>query len=69
MLSTILNKKQEVIDAKNKELQNLVDNTVFEDIDDRGQKAVSCKWLIKEKEKPDGSKLLKGRGEAGKQTG
>ena len=51
---------QEVIDAKEKEIMNLTENDVFEEVNNVGQKCVSCKWVITSKEKDD-KKIVKVR--------
>ena len=51
---------QEVVDAKEKEIVNLIENDVFEEVDDVGQPRVSCKWVIVSKMK-DGEKVVKAR--------
>ena len=51
---------QDVLDAKAKELDNLVRNDVFEVVPDVGQSRVSTKWVITEKFK-NGKKIVKGR--------
>ena len=51
---------QEVIDAKEKEIMNLTENDVFEEVDDAGQTCISCRWVITSKEK-DGGKVVKAR--------
>ena len=53
--------KQDIIDAKEEELKNLIDNDVFEWVEDEGQKAISTRWVLHEKTKPDGSKYVKAR--------
>ena len=51
----------DVIEAKEKEIQNLEENDVFELVEDKGQTAVSCRWVYQEKQNTDGSKRLKAR--------
>ena len=51
--------KSEVLVARQKELQNLVDNEVFEVVDNKRQKIVSCKWVISDKVFPDELKNFK----------
>ena len=53
--------KQEVINAKEKEIENLIKNDVYEKVDDEGQKAISCKWVITDKETSDGGRKVKAR--------
>ena len=50
-----------VIEAKGKEIKNLEDNNVFEWVNDYGQEIVSCRWVLSEKQKDDGSSFLKAR--------
>ena len=55
-------KKVEVIEAKEKELDNLVKYRVFEEVVDAGQETISLRWVITKKEKADGQKTdYKGR--------
>ena len=49
VLSTVDEYNKELVDAKQKEFQNLVDNDVFELVHDEGQKAISAKWVFHEK--------------------
>ena len=51
---------QEVVDAMEKEVVNLIENDVFEEVKDVGQPRVSCKWVIVSKMK-DGEKIVKAR--------
>ena len=51
--------EQGVIDVKEKELKNLIENKVFTWVEDEGQNAISCKWVLTEKQKLDGEKFLK----------
>ena len=53
--------EQAVVDAKEKELKNLIENKVFTWVEDEGQNAISCKWVLTEKQKSDGEKFLKAR--------
>ena len=50
VLSVTDGHRQEVLDAKLDELANLEDNSVFEWVEDVGQKVISTKWIITEKE-------------------
>ena len=52
---------ERIIDAKEMELKNLVEIDVYEWIEDCRQKAVTCKWVIIEKEKNDGTSSVKDR--------
>ena len=55
-------KLPEVIDAKQKEIENLEKYGVFEEIEDEGQETVYSRWVITRKEKSDGQKQkVKGR--------
>ena len=51
---------QEVLDAKNREVQNLVEHDVYEAVKDLGQSKVSTRWVITEKEKDD-NRVVKAR--------
>ena len=51
---------QVVVDAKEREIQNLRDNDVFETVEECGQPFVTCKWVITEKMK-NGEKVVKAR--------
>ena len=42
------------------ELKNLTENDVYEWVDDCGQKAVTCRWVITKKKKTDGTSSVKG---------
>ena len=61
ILNNIREDDKEVCKAKETEMKNLEDNDVFEWVSDNGQRTVSCRWVITEKEKDDGSKLTKAR--------
>eukprot|EP00794_Sanderia_malayensis_P006696 gene6696-7457_t len=61
ILSGVAENNQEVIAAKEKEYNNLVENDVFEWVEDTGEKAISTKWVITEKCNPDGTKRTKAR--------
>ena len=55
-------KKVEVIEAKDKELDNLMKYGVFEEANNEGQETISSRWVITKKEKADGQKTnYKGR--------
>ena len=60
-LTAVQEYETDVVEAKERELKNLMENDVFEYVEDKGQKAVSCRWVFTEKHNPDGSKLLKAR--------
>ena len=51
---------QEVVDAKERELRNLIENDVFETVEYKNQPLISCKWVITEKF-TDGKKVTKAR--------
>ena len=53
--------EQAVVDAKEKELKNLIENKVFTWAEDEGQNAISCKWVLTEKKELDREKFLKAR--------
>ena len=61
LLSLADERRQHVIDAKEREFNNLVEHKVFDWVDDVGQKTISTKWVITEKETPDGGKKWKAR--------
>ena len=55
-------KKAEVIEAKEKELDNLMKYGVYEEVEDEGQERITSRWVITRKEKADGQKTeYKGR--------
>ena len=55
-------KKEEVIEAKEKELENMFNYEVFEEVEDEGQETIGSRWLIMKKKKVDGQKkIYKGR--------
>merc|ERR1712115_634178 len=55
-------KLPEVIDAKQKEIENLEKYGVFEEVEDEGQETVDSRWVIARKEKADRQKQkVKGR--------
>ena len=60
VLSEVEEYRQDIVDAKHKELLNLEGNNVFEVIEDVGQKAISSRWVIEEKMKDD-KKIVKAR--------
>ena len=59
-LSELDEMNQQTVDAKEKELQNMIDNDVFETVAYHGQPTVSCKWVFTEKYK-DGVRVVKAR--------
>ena len=55
-------KTPEVIEAKQKEIENLEKYEVFEEVKYEGQETVGSRWVITKKEKADGQKKnVKGR--------
>ena len=60
LLSTENEFSQEVVDAKDRELESLKANRVFETVPYCGQNTVSSKWVLSEKFK-DGEKIMKAR--------
>ena len=55
----------EVMEAKEKEIQNWIDNEVFEEIEDSGQQTISVRWVVTEKapnDKPETRARLVARG-------
>ena len=55
-------KKPEVIEVKQREIENLEKYGVFEEVGDVGQETVGSRWVIKRKEKADEQKTnCKGR--------
>ena len=51
---------REVVDAKEKEITNLIENDVFESVQNENQPTISSRWIITEKFK-DGKKIVKAR--------
>ena len=47
----------EVKQAKQTEVENLMDYDVFEEVKDEGQETIGSRWVVTEKEKHDGQKL------------
>ena len=52
---------QDVVNAKDKEYQNLVNHDVFESVPFQNQKLISTRWVITEKFDVSGEKLVKAR--------
>ena len=48
--------KAEVIEAKEKEIENLKTYETFEKVDVEGQEIIGSRWIVTEKEKHDGQK-------------
>ena len=51
---------QDIVDAKNRELEKLVENEVYTSVPYTGQKLISSRWVFSEKYK-DGERILKAR--------
>merc|ERR1711921_53755 len=49
-------KKPEIIEAKNKEIENLRTYETFEEVEDEGQVTIGSRWIVTEKQKHDGPK-------------
>ena len=49
-------KKPEVIEAKQREIENLEKYGVFEEVEDVGQETVGSRWVITKKDTADGQK-------------
>ena len=60
LLSSVEKMSQGVLDAKYKEIDNLVENNVFDVVPDTGQRRISTKWVITEKIKNE-KKIIKAR--------
>merc|ERR1712215_241590 len=48
--------KLEMIEAKNKEIENLKTYETFEEVEENGQETIGSKYIVTEKEKHDGQK-------------
>merc|ERR1712115_455340 len=48
--------KQEIVEAKNNEIQNLKTYETFDEIKDEGQETIGSRWMVTEKQKHDGQK-------------
>merc|ERR1712002_1035871 len=48
--------KPEIVQAKNKEIENLKTYETFEEVMDEGQETIGSRWIITEKQKHDGQK-------------
>ena len=55
-LPTKEHKRPEVIEAKNKEIQNLKNFETFIEVNDEGQTTIDSRWVITQKEDHDGQK-------------
>ena len=51
---------EECLEEKRKEIRNWIDNEVFEEVEDQGQKSISTRWIITQKVKA-GATVLKAR--------
>ena len=55
-------KKVEVVEAKERELENFTKYGAFKEVEDNGQERISSGWVITKKEKANGQKTnYKGR--------
>jgi len=52
---------QEVVDAKEAEVQNLIENDVFQKVPYTGQSTVSCRWVIEDKSDGKAGRRIKAR--------
>ena len=52
--------RHDVLEAKQKELENWIDYDVYEEVDDKGQNCISVTWVITEKTS-DGKQIVKAR--------
>ena len=52
---------QEIIDAKEKEIENLVENKVLQAVPNENQVSISSHWVIREKLNCDEKKMMKVR--------
>merc|ERR1712098_801820 len=48
--------KPEIVEAKNKEIQNLKTYETFEEVNDEGQETIGSRWRVTEKQQHDGQK-------------
>ena len=53
-------KRQDVLEAKQKELKNWIDHDVYEEVEDKGQNCISATWVITEKTS-DGKQIVTAR--------
>ena len=49
-------RKAEVMEAKQKEIENLKLYETFEEVDDEGQESIGSRWIVTKKEKHEGQK-------------
>ena len=61
VLTAVQECEQKIVNAKQVELQSLIDHNVFDWVENTGQKAVSAKWILHSKEISDGTKKVKAR--------
>ena len=59
VLRSIREDDEIVAKAKDAEIKNLKDNKVYEWVSDHGQKRVSCKWVVSEKQEENGETTTK----------
>ena len=57
--ATYIRSSDEIMIAKQKELDSWRENKVYTAIHDRGEKCISCRWVITDKQNVDGSTFLK----------
>ena len=48
--------KPEIIEAKDREIENLKTYETFEEVEENGQETIGSRWIVTEKEKHDGQK-------------
>ena len=51
----------DVLETKQKELENWTNSGVYNELDDQGQRTISTKWVVSERELSDGLKCVKAR--------
>ena len=61
MLAAVKKNTEGVLDSREIELNSLNYKNVFNLVEDHGQDSVSCKWVVTEKQKVNGSNMLKAR--------
>ena len=58
VLVDYLEDDERIIKAKRNEMQNLNEHNVYDWVNDDGQDAVSCKWVLTEKTLDDGNSIV-----------
>ena len=53
-LPTSEHKRPGVVVAKKREIENLMDYSTFEEVEDEGQETIGSRWVVTQKEKHDG---------------